>query len=83
MSDFTFCCDMTVTWVFLRCSFISYSCLRDIYICSVSWEAPKGEHELSLKILSSIPVALADIIKIILILLRKYRDSPALLQEVF
>lgn len=49
-----------------------YSCLRGIYICSVSWEAPKGEHVLSLKILSSIAIALADIIRMIMMFLRKY-----------
>lgn len=83
MSDFTVCWDMAVIWGFLRCSFISCSCLRGIYICSVSWEAPKGRHGLSLKILSSIPVALPNIIRMIMILLKKYRDSPSLLQDVF
>lgn len=41
-----------------------------------------GEHGLSLKILSSIPIALADIIRMI-IFRRKCIDSPTLLQEDF
>lgn len=36
---------------------------------------------MSLKILSSIPIALADIVRMIMILLRKYRDSPTLLRK--